>query len=116
MELLNHIRAFHYFAGVLTNQQRDLFCGKCSAWNNSLNNTREQLAKFETEHGAEIRGLSPRQGALFRCPRQVANLATVADSTGQKKAGNCKLPQGVCFVKHSLSIMEKINPPQTQTS
>lgn len=117
MELLNHIRAYHYLAGVLTNQQRDLFCGKCSAWNNSLNNIREQLAKFETEHGSEIRGLSPEAGTLFSDARgRLANLATVADPTGQKKAGNCKLPQGVCFVKHSLAIMEKINHPQTETS
>ena len=109
MELLNHIRAYHYLAGVLTNQQHDLYCGKCSAWNNTLNNICEALKQFEADRAAGLGGLSPAATALISETRsRLSGLANVADPAGQKKSGNCKLPQGVCFVKHSLGILEKV--------
>ena len=52
MDLLNQVRAYHYLVGVLTKQQHDLFCGQCSAWNNTLNNTREALKLFDAEHAS----------------------------------------------------------------
>jgi len=109
MELLNHVRAYHYLAGVLANQMRDLFCGQCSAWNNTLNNAREALTQFEAEHAAELRRLSPEAAALLCDTRsRLAGLANAANPAGQKKAGNCKLPEGVCFVKASRSLLEKV--------
>jgi hypothetical protein len=109
MELLNQLRAYHYLVGVLTNQQRDLFCGQCSAWNNTLNNTREALKQLDDEHAAELRNLASGVAALLAETRsRLAGLANVAHPAGQKKAGNCKLPEGVCFVKASGSIMEKV--------
>jgi hypothetical protein len=109
MELLNHLRAYHYLAGVLASQQHDLFCGQCSAWNNTLNNVREALTQFEAEHGAELRDLSPEALSLLTGTRsRLAGLVNAANPAGQKKAGNCKLPEGVCFVKASRAILEKV--------
>ena len=109
MELLNQVRAYHYLAGVLTNQQRDFFCGQCSAWNNTLNNIREAFQQFEAGHAAELRALSPKAAALLAETRtRLAGLANAADPAGQKKAGNCKLPEGVCFVKVSRGLLEKV--------
>ena len=109
MELLNHIRAYHYLVNVLTSQQRDLFCHTCSAWNNTLNNTREALTQFEAGHAAELCNLSPAAIALLAETRsRLAGLANAANPAGQKKAGNCKLPEGVCFVKASRSLLEKV--------
>jgi hypothetical protein len=109
MELFNQIRAYHYLVGVLTNQQRDLFCHTCSAWNNTLNNTREALRQFEEEHAAALSGISPEATALLTETRSwLASLANAANPAGQKKAGNCKLPEGVCFVKASRALLEKI--------
>lgn len=109
MEILNHLRAYHYLAGVLTNQQGDLFCGRCSAWNNTLNNAREALKQFEEAHAAGLRGLPPDAAALLAEARsRLAGLANAANPAGQKKAGNCKLPEGVCFVKVSRSLLEKV--------
>jgi hypothetical protein len=109
MKILNQIRAYHYLTGVLTNQQRDLYCHACSAWNNTLNNTREALKQFEAEHAAELRALSPEAAALLAEARvRLAGLANAAEPAGQKKAGNCKLPEGVCFVKLSRAILEKV--------
>ncbi|OGW32999.1 MAG: hypothetical protein A2X58_12470 [Nitrospirae bacterium GWC2_56_14] len=109
MELLNHLRAVHYLAGVLANQQYDLFCGRCSAWNNTLNNAREALKQFEADHAAELCDLSPEAAALLTATRsRLAGLANAAEPAGQKKAGNCKLPEGVCFVKASRALLEKV--------
>jgi hypothetical protein len=109
MELLNHVRAYHYLVGVLANQQRDLFCGQCSARNNTLSNTREALKQFETEHSAELHNLSPEAAALLNETRsRLAGLVNAPNPAGQKKAGNCKLPEGVCFVKASRSLLEKV--------
>lgn len=109
MELFNQIRAYHYLVGVLTNQQSDLYCGQCSAWNNTLNNTREALRQLEVEHAAEVRNLSPEATAFLTETRScLAVLANAANPSGQKKAGNCKLPEGVCFVKVSRTLLEKV--------
>ena len=109
MELLNQVRAYHYLVNVLTNQQRDLFCYTCSAWNNTLNSTREALKQFEAEHAAELRALSPAATALLVETRsRLAGLVNAANPAGQKKAGNCKLPEGVCFVKISRTLLEKV--------
>jgi ABC-type transporter Mla subunit MlaD len=109
MELLNQVRAYHYLANVLTNQQHDLFCHTCSAWNNTLNNTREALKQLEAGHAIELGNLSPVATALLSETRsRLAGLVNAADPAGQKKAGNCKLPEGVCFVKASRAILEKV--------
>jgi len=109
MELINQVRAYHYLVNVLTNQQRDLFCHACSAWNNTLNNTREAFKQFEAEHAAELRAFSPEAIALLAETRsRLAGLANAANPAGQKKAGNCKLPEGVCFVKASRALLEKV--------
>ncbi len=109
MELLNHVRAYLYLSKVLTNQQHDLFCGRCSAWNNTLNNTRIALRQFEAEQVTELSRLSTEAGVLLAEARsRLAGVANAVDPVGQKKAGNCKLPQGVCFVKASLALLEKV--------
>ena len=109
MEIPHHLRAYHYMANVLASQQRDLFCCQCSAWNNTLNNTREALKLFEEEHAVEVRSLAPEFAALLAETRiRLAGLANAAHPVGQKKAGNCKLPEGVCFVKASRALLEKV--------
>jgi len=108
MELMNHARAYRFLQGVLENQQQDPFCGKCSAWNNTLNNTRESLAQFEKEHATVI-GVMPEAARLLTEARDgFAKLIGPAEPAGQKKSGNCKLPQGVCFVKASLALLQKV--------
>jgi hypothetical protein len=74
-----------------------------------LNNTREALKQFEASHAAELRGLFPQASALLAEARSsLAGLVNTENPAGQKKAGNCKLPEGVCFVKVSRSLFEKV--------
>jgi len=109
MEHLNHLRAYHFIAGILAIQQHDLFCGQCSAWNNTLNNTREAMKQFEADYLSGHVSFSPEAAALLiEAQRRLAGLANAANPAGQKKCGNCKLPAGVCFVKSSRSLLEKV--------
>jgi hypothetical protein len=108
MELLNNVRAYYYLAHVLSHQQQDLFCGRCSAWNNTLNNTRKAFEQFETEHVAGINALSLEANALLAETRiRLNGLVNTVDPAGQKTAGNCTLPKGVCFVKGSRNLAEQ---------
>lgn len=109
MTIINLVRAYHYLAGVLMNQQHDPFCGRCSAWNNTLDNIRESLSLFEQTHAAELKALPPEATALLTETRnRIAALKNISEPAGQKKAGNCKMPEGVCFVKYSKTILEKV--------
>jgi hypothetical protein len=56
-----------------------------------------------------LKSLSPEATALLAETKgRLAGLANAANFAGQKKAGNCKLPEGVCFVKVSRSLLEKV--------
>lgn len=109
MEHQNQVRAYHFLAGVLMNQRRDPFCAACSAWNNTLNNTREAIAKLESVLVAEPGSISLEIAALMPSTRStLAKCSNAENPSGQKKAGNCKLPEGVCFVKASRGLLEKV--------
>jgi hypothetical protein len=109
MELANDIRYYHFISGVLSRQKADPFCGRCKAFANTVAAVREALKTFEIAHSGEIAALSQELRDLFaEAKRSLAELNPPADAIGQKKAGNCTLPQGVCFVKLSKAIIEKI--------
>ena len=110
MDLSNEIRYHHFISGVLSRQQSDPFCGRCKAFVNSGAAAKESMEEFERAHSGEIARLSEElRTALSEAKRTLAALDPPADAVGQKKAGNCTLPQGVCFVKLSKAISEKIS-------
>ncbi len=109
MNILNHVRAYGFLLGVLKHQQQaDPFCGACSAWNNTLNNTREALARLEQEQATELAALPDASRILAAARAGLAALVGPENPAGQKKAGNCKLPEGVCFIKASLALLQKV--------
>ena len=114
MEILNQVRGYSYLLGVLKTQQADPFCHSCSAFSKTLTAVREDLEKFENEHHSEIQGFSGEFSRLFADAKSgMAALQQPDNPTGQKKAGNCKLPQGVCFMKLSLAILQKVQLDST---
>ncbi|MCL4457896.1 MAG: hypothetical protein M1147_05515 [Nitrospirae bacterium] len=110
MEFSNRIRYYRYIAGVFANQQSDPMCGICKAFTNSVRNVREDLAEFERQYDADMKSLPPELSDILSESKKIlAGLKTIEDAVGQKKAGNCKMPEGVCYVKLSKSILEKIS-------
>jgi hypothetical protein len=94
---------------VLRERQADPFCGVCKAYANTLTAVRDNLAQFEGQRAAEVRNLPGEISRLLAEARSaIAALTAPENAVGQKKAGNCKLPEGVCFVKSSLAILQKV--------
>jgi hypothetical protein len=108
MEPVNQVRGHHFMLGVFKRQQNDPFCSTCSAFANTLKAARESLEKLEGEHAGVLSLLSPALGALLAETRAgLASLQDPPNPSGQKKAGNCKLPQGVCFIKASFALIQQ---------
>jgi hypothetical protein len=109
MEIMNQARGYAYLYGVLKNQQADPFCRSCNSFINTLTTAKENLAKFETQHDGEIRGLTGDLTRIYADAKSgIASMKHPENPVGQKKTGNCKLPEGVCFTKSSLAILQKI--------
>lgn len=105
----NRIRFYHFIAGVLENQQKDPLCSICKAFANTARAMNEGICVLEREveagssaHSADLRDM------LAKTRKRLAAIKASENSIGQKKAGNCRMPEGVCFVKASKGIQERI--------
>jgi len=109
MEIMNQVRGYAYLFGVLKNQQADPFCRSCNSFVKTLAAVRENLATFEARHAGDIRGLPEDFSRIFSDAKSgIGAMKPPENPLGQKKAGNCKLPEGVCFEKSSLAILLKV--------
>jgi len=109
MELLNQVRGHHFLLGVFRSRQADPYCGVCSAFANTLKAARESFATLETGNSDALRVLSPELSSMLAETRSgLAAISSPANPSGQKKAGNCRLPEGVCFIKASFALVQKI--------
>lgn len=109
MELLNQVRGHHFLLGVFRSRQADPFCAVCSAFANTLKAAGESFAALEQGNADALRMLSPEFSAMMAETRSgLAAITSPADPSGQKKAGNCRLPEGVCFIKASRALVQKI--------
>lgn len=109
MDITTRIRYYHFIAGVLANQQHDPLCCLCRAYTNSVRAVREGVDEFMRVHAAELPA-SPSEEIsimLAEVRKMLGGLNPVPDAVGQKKAGNCMLPKGVCFVKSSKALADK---------
>jgi hypothetical protein len=106
-ECSNHIRYYHFMAGVLSCQQKDPLCSTCKAFSNSVRAVKDGIAEFESSSGASLN--REERNALAAAAEVISSLATIPDAEGQKKAGRCRMPEGVCFVKSSKKLTDGIN-------
>jgi hypothetical protein len=109
IDISNRIRFCRFFAGVLTHQRNDPLCGKCKAFANSTKYLRERLQEFTIARAGGMTDIPAELSALLEeAGKILSELNPPEDAVGQKKAGNCKMPEGVCFVKSSKKLSEKI--------
>jgi hypothetical protein len=110
MMLVNNVRGYYYLSGVLMNQMRDPFCHMCKALVNATTASRQGVTDFERSEGAEIQGLPAELQRIFADAKTVlAGIVLPDNAVGQKKAGNCKLPEGVCFVKSARALLQNLS-------
>ncbi len=109
MEAMSQARGYSYVLGVLRSQQNDPFCSACNSFVKTLTAAKENLAKFEVASAEKIRELPREVSRLFSdAKEEIVAMKLPENPAGQKKAGNCKLPEGVCFMKSSLALLQKI--------
>ena len=108
-ELINQIRCYHFIAGVLYHQQSDPLCSNCRAFANTAKRMKENISELESVRVEKMRTLPGEMLHIFEeAQHRIGRIKTFEDAVGQKKAGNCRLPEGVCFIKLSKAIMDKI--------
>lgn len=107
-DTVSSVRTYAFLSGVLQNQQSDRFCGKCKAFVNSVISVRERLARVEHEQDSGDAIVEGLRQALAETKAVLDHIVLPQEAPGQKKAGNCLLPPGVCFVKSSLRILESL--------
>ncbi|GER93637.1 hypothetical protein A45J_1391 [hot springs metagenome] len=109
MGVQNRIRYYHYISGVFANQQLDPLCCKCKAFANSVRIVKDDIVEFERTQESNICCLPQElQRIFYDAKKTISILNPPMNAVGQKKAGNCKMPEGICFVKLSKAIIEKI--------
>jgi hypothetical protein len=109
MDVSNQARGYSYMVGVLKNREGDSLCNSCNSFFSTLVAVNENLEKFEREHATEI-GELPADFSIFYSVAKcgITAIKLPVNPVGQKKLGNCKLPEGVCFLKASLSMLQKM--------
>jgi hypothetical protein len=106
-DMINKMRGIHFVLGVLDNQQKDLFCGNCLSFAKTLESTDETFTKFAKFcTGEELPGVFCELLADAR--RKLDAIHVPEKPMGQKKEGNCKLPEGICFAKTAFVLCERV--------
>ena len=109
MNKVNQSRAYTYLFGVLAMQQEDVLCRSCNSFVSTLTAAKDSLAAFESQNSGELAALPDDLARQFRAAKTgLLGLKMPAEPQGQKKSGNCKLPEGVCFLKSSLALLQKM--------
>jgi hypothetical protein len=109
-ELINRIRFYSYIAALLEGQQRDPLCGICKAFSNTADRMKTDFYELDRHHETEIGALPEQLRQMVADTRvRLRKLVIPENAIGQKKAGNCRMPEGVCFIKFSKSLFEKIS-------
>ncbi len=109
MDLVNHIRFYHFISAVLENQQADSLCKECKAFVNSVKAIRKGLNTIKHQHNDTLETLPKETFYLYEeALSRIGLLKTSDKAEGQKSAGNCTMPKGVCFAKSSKGILKTI--------
>ncbi len=112
MDSTSMVRACSYLAGVLASQQRDPLCSRCKAFVNTAQAAREILALSDARQRESSASAGQETDRLLQeAAALLSSLTLPVDAAGQKKAGNCLLPQGSCFVKSSLAFLKALEGP-----
>jgi hypothetical protein len=108
-KLINEIRFYNFISGVLSQQQTDPLCRECKAFENTAARMKEGLSELEDLLAGKTESVPAEIRALIKEARvRLEGLTVPIGALGQKKAGRCKMPEGVCFIKLSKAVRDKI--------
>jgi hypothetical protein len=108
-KLINEIRFYNFISGALYQQQTDPLCRDCKAYENTVARMKEGLSEVEDLLARQMEFVSPEILYLSYAARvRLDGLRIPVDAAGQKKAGRCKMPEGVCFIKGPKAVRDRI--------
>ncbi len=109
---INQLRGFHFAIGTIVNQENDPLCGNCAAFSRTAQTIINSFIEFESAHAAEKRKFPEEFLFLFEdiCDK-MALINHPSEPVRQKKEGNCKLPEGVCYCKSALAVLQTVKVP-----
>lgn len=109
MDIANRVRAYSYLSSVLADREADPYCRSCSSFLDTLANVTGDMSEFERRHAAEIQELPDQMSLFFYIARsRLKGIRRHIHPVAQRKTGRCTLPPGACFLKHSHSILQKM--------
>jgi hypothetical protein len=107
--MINKIRFYNFISGVLYQQQTDPLCRDCKAFENTVASIKEGLSELEDLLAGKTESVPPEIRALTDEARiRLEGLRIPVGAEGQKKAGRCGMPEGVCFIKLPKAIFDRI--------
>lgn len=109
LKTISQLRGFHFAVGTIVNQENDPLCGKCSAFAKTAQAIVDGFIEFESAHASERKKLPEEFSFLFDdvCDK-LALIEHPEEPVKQKKAGNCKLPEGMCYCKSAMALLQSI--------
>lgn len=109
-DLINNIRFYNFISGLLLQQQTDPLCRNCKAFENTARRMKEGLSVLEKLLVEKTGSVPTEMLSMVEDTRtRLEGLKIPEGTVGQKKAGRCKMPEGVCFIKHSKAVLDKIS-------
>jgi len=107
-QVMNELRAFYFILSVMENRQNDPLCGSCAACARTVGALQDGFIKFESGCSPRKKDLPEEYREMFKdVYDMISLLGQPEEPVRQKKAGNCKLPEGVCFTKAALELFKK---------
>ncbi|OGW26875.1 MAG: hypothetical protein A2X59_08935 [Nitrospirae bacterium GWC2_42_7] len=109
-DLINNIRFYNFISGLLMQQQTDPLCRNCKAFENTARRMKEGLSELEKLVEGKTESVPSEILSMVEDTRtRLEGLNIPEGAEGQKKAGRCKLPKGVCFIKNPKAILDNIS-------
>lgn len=107
--LITSLRGYYYAVGILNNQQSDPYCNQCAAFARTSEAIIDSFIKFQEAHSSERKRLPEEFSVLFAdISDKMSVIEQPEEPLRQKKAGNCKLPHGVCFTKEVSTFLQRL--------
>ena len=106
---ITRLRGFHFAVGTIVNQGNDPLCSHCVAFARTAQAIIDGFVEFESAHASEKRKFPEEFLFLFEdvCDK-LALIEHPSEPIRQKKAGNCKLPSGVCYCKATMELLQNL--------
>jgi len=102
-ELINRVRALHFIAGVLVNQQNDPRCAVCKSRVKVVEEAKEELEKLESNL-ANTAIPEPFERVYKRTKDLFSEIKVPENPIPQRKERRCFFADEDCLIKESFDV------------